>query len=63
MNVQVLKTDGVHNQEGFLGGPAVKRICLQCRRQKRRGFDSWVGKIPWRKAWYSCLENPMDRGA
>ena len=34
---------------------------------KRHGFDSWVRKIPWRRAWqptwYSCLENPMDRGA
>ena len=29
-------------------------------------FDKF-GKIPWRRAWqptqYSCLENPMDRGA
>ena len=24
------------------------RICLQCRRP---GFDSWVGKIPWRREW------------
>ena len=24
------------------------RICLQCRRP---GFDSWVGKIPWRRKW------------
>ena len=23
------------------------RICLQCR---RRGFDPWVWKIPWRRA-------------
>ena len=27
----------------------------------------WVGKIPWMRTWqplqYSCLENPMDRGA
>ena len=23
------------------------RICLQCRRHRRRSFDSWVGKIPW----------------
>ena len=33
----------------------------------RRGFDPWVGKIPWRRACnplqYSCLENHMDRGA
>ena len=31
------------------------------------GFDPWVRKIPWRRAWqpsqYSCLENPRDRGA
>ena len=32
----------------------------------RPGFDPWVGKIPWRRKYplqYSCLENPMDRGA
>ena len=33
---------------------------------RRPGFDPWVGKILWRRAWhrlhYSCLENPMDRG-
>ena len=33
----------------------------------RCGFYPWVRKIPWRRAWhplqYSCLENPMDRGA
>ena len=22
-----------------------------CRRCKRHGFDSWVGKIPWRREW------------
>ena len=33
------------------------------------GFDSWVGKLPWRRkwhpalVWYSCLENPVDGGA
>ena len=25
-----------------------QRICLQCRRP---GFDPWVRKIPWRRAW------------
>ena len=25
-----------------------QRICLQCGRP---GFGSWVGKIPWRRAW------------
>ena len=30
----------------------------------RHGFDPWVGKIPWHgnSLWYSCLENPMDKG-
>ena len=34
---------------------------------RRRGFNLWVRKIPWRRKWqptsYSCLENSMDRGA
>ena len=34
---------------------------------RRHGFNLWVKKIPWRRKWqplqYSCLENPMDRGA
>ena len=33
----------------------------------RRGFDPWVGKIPWEENGnpfqYSCLENPMNGGA
>ena len=29
-------------------------IC-QCRRPKRLGFDPWVGKIPWRRAWPPTL--------
>ena len=51
-------------QEGgvFPGGSAVKNP-LHCR---RREFDAWVGKIPWRRKWQttqdSFLENPMDRG-
>ena len=32
-----------------------------------RGFHPWVGKTPWRRKCnppqYSCLGNPMDRGA
>ena len=28
-----------------------QRIYLQCRRCRRRGFNPWVGKIPWRKKW------------
>ena len=44
-----------------------KELACKCRRHKRCGFQPWVRKIPWRRAWhplqYSCLENPMDRGA
>ena len=31
--------------------PKWKRNLCQCRRHKRCGFDPWVGKIPWRRAW------------
>ena len=41
-----------------------QRIHLQCRRHRRCGFDPWVGKISWRRAWqtlqYSSLENFME---
>ena len=36
---------------GFPGGARGKEPYCQCRRRKRCGFDLWVGKIPWRKAW------------
>ena len=35
---------------GFPGGSGVKNP-RQCKRCRRCGFDSWVGKIPWRRAW------------
>ena len=45
----------------FLSG---KESTCQCR---RRRFNPWVRKTPWRKEWhplqYSCLGNPMHRGA
>ena len=43
-----------------------KESACQFRRCKRLGFEPWVGEIPWRSGiphQYSCLENPMDRGA
>ena len=44
-----------------------KRICLSIWETQKCQFDLWVGKIPWKRACnplqYSCLENPMDRGA
>ena len=49
------------------GGANGKEPTCKCRRHKRPVFNRWVGKIPWRRKWhplqYSCLENPMDRGA
>ena len=32
-------------------GAQQSRICLQCRSCRRLGFDPWVRKIPWRRAW------------
>ena len=44
-----------------------KESACQCRRLKRRGLYPWVRKIPGigdgNPLQYSCLENPMDRGA
>ena len=32
-------------------GASSKEPACQCRRHKRHGFDPWIGKIPWRRAW------------
>ena len=37
----------------FAGGTVVKKLVCQCRRQRRSGFDPWVGKMPWRRKWQS----------
>ena len=54
------------NLLGFLGGTRVKELACLCKRLKRRGFDPWVGKIPWRRAWQStpvllCGESPWTQ--
>ena len=36
---------------GFPGGISGKESAYQCRRHRRRGFNLWVRKIPWRKKW------------
>ena len=28
-----------------------KESACQCRRHRKLGFNSWVGKSPWRKKW------------
>ena len=52
---------------GFACGSAGKESTCQRRRHRRCGFNACVGKIPWRRKWqplqYSCVKNPMDRGA
>ena len=40
-----------HNYWGFPGGASGKEPACQCKRQKRRWFDPWVRKVPWRRAW------------
>ena len=40
---------------GFPGGTDGKEPTCQCRRHKRCRFDSWVGKIPERRAWLPTL--------
>ena len=34
---------------GFPGGASGKELTCQGRRLKGRKFNSWVGKIPWRR--------------
>ena len=51
---------------GFPRGLVGKESACQCRRSKRRWFNPYIAKIPWRRKQnplqHSCLENPMDRG-
>ena len=52
---------------GFPGGASGEESACQCRRWKRCGFDPRLGRCPGVRngnpLQYSCLENPMDRGA
>ena len=34
---------------GFPGSTSGKELACQCRRRKKHRFDSWIGKIPWRR--------------
>ena len=40
---------------GFPGGSAGKEPTCPCRRCKSCGFNSWVGKVPWRRKWQPTL--------
>ena len=65
MVVRVWLTLQAANQ-GFPGGARGKDPACQCRRCKRRGFNSWVRKVPGgghgNPLQDSCLENALDRG-
>ena len=50
----VLRTEGrLRPHWSFPGGASDQEPTCQCRRHKRCGFNPWVGKIPWRRAWQS----------
>ena len=57
----------VDKKEGFPGGTSGKEPPCQCRRHKRPGSIPLLGRSPEgghdNPLQYSCLENPMDRGA
>ena len=36
---------------GSPGSFSDKEPACRCRRHKKRGFDPWVRKIPWRRKW------------
>ena len=53
--------------KGFPGSASGRERTCQWRRYKRHGFGAWVRETPGeghgKPPQYSCLENPMDRGA
>ena len=62
MDLEIIRLRGVSQRKtnitsyhlydgGFPGGASSKEPTCWCRRHKRWGFDPWVGKIPWRRAW------------
>ena len=51
------------HQKGFAGGTSGKEPTCQCRRHKRSGLERYPGGGHGNPFQYSCLENPMDRGA
>ena len=55
-----------NNYPAFPGCASRKEPACQGRRCERCGFNSWVGKIPWRRAWQPTPVflpgDPMDRG-
>ena len=42
---------GIPKSQKWLSNSQGKEPACQCRRHKRHGFNPWIGKIPWRRAW------------
>ena len=63
-NSRLLTSVFVCSNKGFPGGANGKEPASQ---RRRCGFDPWVGKISGsghgNSLQYSCLENPVHRGA
>ena len=51
MNDSVKIYNLLTHDKGFPVGSGGKESACQYRRHKRCGFDPWIGKIPWRRAW------------
>ena len=41
----------IYTYVGFQGSASSKELACQCRRCKRQGFNTWIKKIPRRRAW------------
>ena len=73
---QTCLADEAECWKGYSGASGKGHTC-QGRRHKRHGFNSRVGKIPWRRAWQptpvllpgesrgqrSLMENPQSIGS
>ena len=46
--VLLVSKSGCQGLPRWLGGKESAYLCRRCR---RHGFNPWVGKIPWRRAW------------
>ena len=57
--------EGVYS--GFQGGEVVKESICRCERYRRGRFDPRLGRLPGigngNLLQYTCLGNPVDRGA
>ena len=67
MHIAVIKDSFSYDIEHISGLPRQLQWERIHQPSRKRRFDPWVRKIPWRRKWltlqYSCLGNPMDRGA